>query len=197
MHLAGSPGWSSIPCLGQVALVQPSPRKPSRSRHISSLGSSSQSLQARYDELQEWTGRRGWNQEEYNSRLEAGHLDGTYYSYAQLLGVGTAFDSTCSRYLKCCFACNLSAISCTGVGSTVAAALRLHVISLSRERSMSCCFWLQELLTLVPHLAKPAQKFPPSLLLALLDSPEGVAHNLICLKQLFPSADVFRIILSR
>ena len=52
-------------------------------------------------------------------------------------------------------------------------------------------------MTLVPSLIEPARRFPAALILALLDDTGSVASRLISLKQLFPSADVFRIVSKR
>lgn len=54
-----------------------------------------------------------------------------------------------------------------------------------------------ELVTLVPVILEPAQRFPAALLLALLSDTDGIASRLISLKQLFPAADVFRIVSKR
>ena len=56
---------------------------------------------------------------------------------------------------------------------------------------------LQELVTLVPSISDPAQRFPAALLLALLSDTDGIASRLMSLKQLFPSADMFRIVSKR
>lgn len=52
-------------------------------------------------------------------------------------------------------------------------------------------------MTLVPVILEPAQRFPAALLLALLSDTDGIASRLISLKQLFPAADVFRIVSKR